>query len=153
MERGDSPYELLPEELVRAVRRCNVFVRLINSIHGIFCYGLEYVDVSAATDCLVRDLGAFVDATCNEDLMQLEILATRSSMPSVQAMAYYTTHRLLAPVFQRALRLDTTDLGAARLAIETASQSADAQHAPPSSHLRRPEEQLLISKAGGRVAR
>lgn len=127
VEKGDAPYAQLPEEMVRATRQCNVFVRLINSIHGIFCYGLELVDLEAGFEQLTAQLKTFVEATCNENIMQLDILAPRSSAMSVQAKNYYKAHKLFTEVFECALNLDTDDLIEARQAIEKASNSYDAQ--------------------------
>lgn len=126
VEKGGSPYEQLPSEMLRATRECNVFVRLINSIHGIYCYGLECVDIEADIEELTAQLIAFVEATCREDIMNLEILTPRSSTISVQAMNYYKAHQLFSEVFECALTLNTDDIEEARQAIADATLSNDA---------------------------
>ena len=45
VEKGDTPYEMLPKDMTRTVTNCNVLVRLINSIHSIYCYGLDTIDL------------------------------------------------------------------------------------------------------------
>lgn len=127
VEKSDSPYEQLPEEMVRATRECNVFVRLINSIHGIFCYGLELVDFEEKSSSLSVQLMQFVEEVCKENMLHLEILKPRGSSFSMQAMNYYNAHQLFWEVFESALNLDTDDLAEARRIIEKAANSHGAQ--------------------------
>lgn len=126
VEKGAAPYDKLPEEMVRATRNCNVFVRLINSIHGYFCYGLERVDLDAAFDELKAQLKAFVEATCKENIMQHDILASRVSRPSNDATDYCNKHHLFSSVFKCALNLNIKDPEEARRAIESVTGSDDA---------------------------
>lgn len=126
VEKGDAPYEQLPVEMIRATRECNVFVRLINSIHGIFCYGLELVDIDADFSVLKAQLMDFVESTCKENIMNLDILAPRGSALSIQAMNYYYTHQLFSEVFESALNLDFDDMIEAQQTIENITNSYDA---------------------------
>lgn len=127
VEKSVSPYEQLPEEMVRATRECNVFVRLINSIHGIFCYGLELVDFEEKSSSLSIQLMQFVEEVCKENMLHLEILKPRGSSFSMQAMNYYNAHQLFWEVFESALNLDTDDLAEARRIIEKAANSHGAK--------------------------
>lgn len=127
VERGESPYEQLSDSLKRATRDCNVMIRLINSISGIYCYGLEYVDLRADIKTLVSELKVFVEDVCCTDMRQLEILAPRTTTMSVKAKAYYKAHWLFEDVFNSALKLTTDDLAKARQAIEQASLSNNAK--------------------------
>ena len=122
VEKGETPYEKLPEDMTRAASECNVLVRLINHIHGVYCYGLEKIDLSDDMDSIVRQLKMFVVEVCRRDIDNLDILIPRSSSVSTQAIKYYKAHNLFKEVFENALREYAED---ARLALENATNSFD----------------------------
>lgn len=125
VEKGKSPYEQLPQELVHATRQCNVFVRLINSIHGRHSYGLAHVDLAADIKDLVEELKTFVHDVCQEDINHLDILSSRNSSISAEAMAYYKTNQLFSEIFETALHLDTENAEEARKSLENVTDSSD----------------------------
>lgn len=126
VEKGNAPYEQLPAEMVRATRECNVFVRLINSIHGQCCYGFDCIDLTADMAEVVTQLKGFVEDLCKEDIEQLEMLEPRGTIMSERAKEYYKAHGLFRKVFECAKNLSTDDLDTARQAIKSVTGSDDA---------------------------
>lgn len=104
VEKGDTPYENLPAEMTRGVaQNCNVLVRLVNSIHDTFCYGLDYIDLTQEETLIRENLKEFVDDICRKDITQLEILCGRNTSTSISAMQKYRDNRIVADVFEKAL--------------------------------------------------
>lgn len=127
VEKGDNPYDKLPEDLVNATKTYNVMVRLINSIHGIYCYGLEQVVITADIKDIVAKLKEFIKEVCKHNIYNLEILEPRATSLSRKAMAYYKTHHLFADVFDCALHMTAEDSEEARRIIENVTNSDDAK--------------------------
>lgn len=127
VEKGDTPYEKLPEDLVNATKKYNVMVRLINSIHGSYCYGLEEVDITADVNDIVEKLKEFVEKVCKQNIDNLEILSPRVTSPSRKAMAYYKAHHLFADVFNCALHMTAEDSDEARRIIKNVTNSDDIE--------------------------
>lgn len=127
VEKGDNPYDKLPEDLVNATKTYNVMVRLINSIHGIYCYGLEQVDITADIKDIVAKLKEFIKEVCKQNINNLEILEPRASSPSSMAVSYYKAHHLFADVFDCALHMTAEDSEEARRIIENVTNSDDAK--------------------------
>lgn len=104
VEKGNNPYDELPEEMTRATSQCNLMVRLVNSIHGIFCYGFDIVDLNAEMPDLVRELNRIVDTICRENIKQLEILHFRTTSTSQQAKSNYYQRNIVIRRFEDALQ-------------------------------------------------
>lgn len=104
VEKGDTPYENLPADMTRgAAKNCNVLVRLINSIHDTFCYGLDYIDLTQEEEIVRDNLKVIVDDICQKNITQLEILVTRNTSTSILAMQKYRDSKIVAEVFEKAL--------------------------------------------------
>ena len=94
IEKGNSPFKKLSEKINYSMRHYNVMVRLVNSIHGIFCYGMEEINLEEDTDSIVKELIAFVRNVCNQNIGNLSILSNRSSLESIEAMRYYEEEQI-----------------------------------------------------------
>ena len=104
VEKGSTPYEKMPIELTRATQNSNILVRLINSIHDVYCYGLDYVDLSLGERDFHKKLNDIVNDICEKNIMQLDILCSRSTSTSIKAIQRYTGNSIAKDVFERALR-------------------------------------------------
>ena len=90
VEKGSMPYEQLPKEMTRgAARACNLLVRLVNSIHKIYCYGLDFVDMSLDSDSIHNELNLIVDEICRKNIFQLDILEYRNTGTAMSALQMY----------------------------------------------------------------
>lgn len=104
VERGDTPYENLPADMTRGVaRNCNVLVRLVNSTHGKYCYGLDAIDLAQDKDTIRENLRLFVEDVCVENIDQLDILSHRDTKTAIMAKRMYDDCRIVAEVFEKAL--------------------------------------------------
>lgn len=103
VKRGDTPYEQLPKEMTRgAAKSCNVLVRLVNSIHSVYCYGLDTVDMTQKADAIRNDLSLIVDDICRKNYKQLEILCERQTETSIKATQEYENANIVKEIFERA---------------------------------------------------
>lgn len=104
VEKGDTPYEQLPADMTRgAARNCNVLVRLVNSIHETYCYGLDYLDITKEEEEIRKDLKLIVDDICTKNINQLNILSNRNTETSILAKRMYDDCRIVADVFEKVL--------------------------------------------------
>ena len=103
VEKGDTPYEKLPKEMTRTVTNCNVLMRLINSIHGIYCYGLDTIDLTLEEQELRAELSSVVDDVCKKNIKQMEVLSERCTGTSIQAMREYRANNIVKDTFECAL--------------------------------------------------
>lgn len=104
VEKGSTPYEQLPKEMTRgAARACNLLVRLVNSIHKIYCYGLDFVDMSLDSDSIHNELNLIVDEICRKNIFQLDILEYRNTGTAMSALQMYRNCNIVKSVFERAL--------------------------------------------------
>lgn len=104
VEKGSTPYEKMPEELTRATQNSNILVRLINSIHEVYCYGMDYVDLSLDERGFRKELNDIVNDICEKNVMQLDILCSRYTSTSIKAIQEYRENNIARDVFERALR-------------------------------------------------
>ena len=104
VEKGDAPYNLLPVEMTRAVRDCNVLVRFVNSIHFCNCYGLDWVDFSMDAEGVRRELRGIVDEVCRKNIDQLDILRNRPTSSAESAYIRYARHNMVQETFEKALK-------------------------------------------------
>lgn len=125
VEKGNTPYEELPDDMIGAMRHYNVMIRLVNSIHGKFCYAMEEIDLANGIDQIVKELNAFVDSVCKEDINQLEILCARSSNSSIAAVREYNEYGIVREVFDSALYSKGTDMQDVRDRLQDISASSD----------------------------
>lgn len=103
VEKGDTPYEMLPKEMTRTVTNCNVLVRLINSIHNIYCYGLDTIDLKLDEQELRAELSSIVDDVCKKNIKQMDILCERQTGTAMQAVREYRAINIVKDTFECAL--------------------------------------------------
>ena len=103
VEKGDTPYEMLPKEMTRTVTNCNVLVRLINSIHSIYCYGLDTIDLTLNEQELRTELSSIVDDVCKKNIKQMDILCERQTSTSIHAVREYRAINIVRDTFEDAL--------------------------------------------------
>lgn len=103
VEKGDTPYEMLPKEMTRTVTNCNVLVRLINSIHSIYCYGLDTIDLKLDEQELRAELSSIVDDVCKKNIKQMDILCERQTGTAMQAVREYRAINIVKDTFECAL--------------------------------------------------
>ena len=125
IEKGDTPYEELPKDMIRNMRHYNVLVRLVNSIHGIYCYGMEDIELNAEMPAIVDELKSFVDAVCKENVKQLDILCNRHTSTSISAMKMYRDNNIVRDIFEAALEGDDVDASKAKTLLEKTTSSTD----------------------------
>ena len=103
IEKGNTPYEELPRDMTRATSMCNVMVRLVNSIHKTYCYGLDCIDFGKDADGIRAELDSFVRSVCEENIMQLEILEERQTNSAMVARQTYEDEAIVKVMFEEAL--------------------------------------------------
>lgn len=105
VEKGDTPYEHLPAEMTRgAAKNCNVLVRLINSIHFTYCYGLDFVDLTLEANAIREYLNVIVDNICRKNLIQMDILCGRITSSALFVLKQYHDKKIVAELFGNALK-------------------------------------------------
>jgi len=124
-EKGDAPYVELPEDMKQNMRHYNVLVRLVNSIHGIFCYGMEEIDLEDEMTQIVSKLQALVDSVCREDIKQLEILCSRQTTTAIAATKMYRDNNIVKQIFEAALTGEDVDTAKANALLTKSSASSD----------------------------
>ena len=100
VEKVDAPYEMLPQRMKKMTTLCNVMVRLVNDIHGIYSYGMNYVDLDASADEIADVLKDIVDEICDEDIKRLGVLKYRHSTCSKRAMEEYREKQFVKEVLE-----------------------------------------------------
>ena len=103
VEKGDTPYEMLPKEMTRTVTNCNVLVRLINSIHNIYCYGLDAIDLTLDEQELRAELSSIVDDVCKKNIKQMDIICNRDTHSAMLARRKYEAMHIVKDTFECAL--------------------------------------------------
>ena len=106
VEKGVSPYEKLSDDMKYNVRHYNVLVRLVNSIHNIYCYGMGKIDFDKDKKTIVDKLNSFVDSVCKENIMQLDILCQRPTSTSLYALKQYRDNNIVKEIFEAALQTE-----------------------------------------------
>ena len=127
VEKGDTPFEELPEDMKRNMRHYNVLVRLVNSIGGIYCYGMEEIELDKDISIIVDKLKSFVDAVCKKDIIQLDSLCNRQRQGSftISAIKIYRENNIVKEIFEAALEGDDVNTAKAKTLLQKNSSSAD----------------------------
>jgi uncharacterized protein YdeI (YjbR/CyaY-like superfamily) len=129
VEKGDTPCEKLPQRMKKVTSFCNVMVRLVNGIHGIYCYGFDYIDLDASQDEIVGDMKGIVDEICNEDINRLDVLENRSSNVSRKEMEVYRMKQFVRGVLMVAQKggdVEAAKAEAAHTSMQNATESVDS---------------------------
>ena len=121
VEKGNTPYEKLPEEMIRNMRHFNVMVRLVNTIRFTYCYGIELIDLETGIHSIVEQLKVFVENVCNEDIVHLDILSQRNTITSRAAIKYYRDNNIVKEMFEAAklpqIKVSFTFMGISRYSV------------------------------------
>ena len=125
VEKGDTPYDKLPEEMIRNMSHFNILVRLVNSIHGIYCYGMEAVDLGGDIPSIVERLKVFVKNVCEVNINYLDILHLRQSSPSLEILRYYSEKNIAKEMFEAALNGADIDKANGKRSLQETAPGAD----------------------------
>ena len=125
VEKGNTPYEKLPEEMIRNMRHFNVMVRLVNTIRFTYCYGIELIDLETGIHSIVEQLKVFVENVCNEDIVHLDILSQRNTITSRAAIKYYRDNNIVKEMFEAALNGENADKTEGKLLLQKTSNTTD----------------------------
>ena len=125
VEKGVSPYEKLSDDMKYNVRHYNVLVRLVNSIHNIYCYGMGKIDFDKDKKTIVDKLNSFVDSVCKENIMQLDILCQRPTSTSLYALKQYRDNNIVKEIFEAALSGEVEESRKANEDLQKSSPSPD----------------------------
>lgn len=104
IEKGETPYNKLPKEMIRNMRHYNVMARLVDSIHVIYCYGLDEIDLEEDKSSIIKQLQVFVEQVCKENIDHLDILSKRITSTSHAAVKYLRGKKIFTELFEAALR-------------------------------------------------
>lgn len=108
VEKGETPYDKLPKEMIRNMRHYNVMARLVDSIHDIYCYGLDEIDLEGDKSSIHEQLKVFVEHVCKENIDHLDILYNRTTFTSRTKMKYYLAEDIVKELFEAALKGENT---------------------------------------------
>lgn len=104
IEKGENPYDKLPKEMIRNMRHFNVMARLVDSIHDIFCYGLDEIELEGDKPSILEQLKGFVEQVCKEDINHLDILYNRPTYSSLSRIKYLRGNNIVKELFEAALK-------------------------------------------------
>ena len=104
IEKGETPYDKLPKEMIRNMRHFNVMARLVDSIHDIFCYGLDEIELEGDKSSIVEQLKVFVEQVCKENIDHLDILENRPTITSWARRKYLQSNNIVKELFETALK-------------------------------------------------
>lgn len=101
--KGEEPYSEFKNIITGAASSCNVIVRLVDHIHGIYFYGLDVIDLTQSLDALRKSISEFIDQVCKENMNQLEVLMERHTSTSIDAMRRYKNEGIICEEFRKIL--------------------------------------------------
>jgi hypothetical protein len=125
VEKGMVPSLKLPDKLYHNMYHYNVMVRLVNFIHGTFCYGMEEIDLTGDKSSIVEQLEKFVKDVCEENINLLDILNHRGSHPSQESILYFREHNIVKELFDAVLNGEPVDKENGKSTFEIVSHSTD----------------------------
>ena len=125
VEKGDTPYDKLPEEMIRNMSYFNVMVRVVNTIRFTYCYGMERIDLEADIASIVKQLKIFVEQVCEMNIFHLDILRQRDTTSARLATQYYKDNHIVIELFEAALKDEIADKNAYKLWHQDGSTSLD----------------------------
>ena len=102
IQKGKYAYKELPEDMLRYINdhNFNVLARLVNEIHGNFCYGMESVDVGNPSIFFM--LEQFSRNLSYANIKNLDILMNRNTNSGREAMRIYNESNIAMELFQDA---------------------------------------------------
>lgn len=103
IERGESPYQYLPDETAFLTASCNVMIRLVNGIHRNYYYGFSKVNFADDSNTIKLGLEKFAAEACKLNIIQLEILSERNTDTSIYATKHLEQNNIVIQMFKEAL--------------------------------------------------
>jgi len=102
IQKGKYAYKELPKDMIRYINdnNFNVLARLVNEIHGIYCYGMESVDVGSPE--LFQLLENFSYDLSYANIKNLDVLMNRNTNSGREAMRIYNESSIAIELFQDA---------------------------------------------------
>jgi hypothetical protein len=102
IQKGEYAYKELPEDMLRYINdhNFNVLARLVNEIHGNYCYGMESVDVGNPSIFFM--LEQFSRNLSYANIKNLDILMNRNTNSGREAMRIYNESNIAMELFQDA---------------------------------------------------
>lgn len=102
VQRGKEMNSALPDSIKEMLTGFNVIVRLVDSIHGIYTYGIGSLNTSADDATWDAEFEDFSKQVCETNLRQLEILESRNTSTAIGAQQLYESMNLRRSVFEQA---------------------------------------------------
>lgn len=102
VQRGKEMNSILPDSIKEMLTGSNVIVRLVDSIHGTYTYGIGSLNTSADDAAWKAEFEDFSKQVCETNLRQLEILESRNTSTAIEAQQLYESMNLRCSVFEQA---------------------------------------------------
>ena len=125
--KGDTPYDNLPDEMIRNMSYFNVMVRVVNTIRITYCYGMERIDFEADIDSIVERLKVFVEQVCEMDIFHLDILNQRFTPSSRMIAKYYRENNIVKEMFEAALKGEKVNKNEGKKLLQKTSNTTDVK--------------------------
>lgn len=103
VRRGEEMNRVLPEDIREVLADYNVIVRLVDSIHGTYTYGISKFNTQADDAAWASAFEGFTMMVCQKNISQLDILKSRSTATAIGAQQLYESMNLRHDVFDQAL--------------------------------------------------
>ena len=102
IQKGEYTYKELPEDMLRYINdhNFNVLARLVNEIHGNYCYGMESVDVGSPSIFFM--LEDFSRDLSYANIKNLDVLMNRNTYTGWEAIRKYNESDIAIELFQDA---------------------------------------------------
>lgn len=104
IERDGTFNEDLTPDLIDKIKRCNMFVRLIDDGSNCFCYARNKVNYNLSPDEIDYSIQKFVVDVCMQNISHLESRTAQCAHQEDSSQQMWTLHRM-QQVFQEALNL------------------------------------------------
>ena len=125
--KGDTPYDNLPDEMIRNMSYFNVMVRVVNTIRITYCYGMERIDFEADIASIVERLKVFVEQVCEMDMFHLDILNQRITSSSRMIAKYYRENNIVKEMFEAALKGEKVNKNEGKMLLQKTSNTTDVK--------------------------
>lgn len=103
IKRGEQSFEKLPDLLQKQLEQKNVLIRLIDSAHGNYSYGMELIDFNNDAETIYKDVEDFINQVCRQNINHLERLKSRTTAISRSRIQGYIDDGIVTEIFSKAL--------------------------------------------------
>lgn len=103
VQRGKEMNSALPDSIKEMLAQFNVIVRLVDSIHGIYTYGIGSLNTSANDATWDAEFERFVKDVCQKNIDQLSIIHSRRSPSAMFVRKLMEVKDLRSQLFKQAL--------------------------------------------------